>query len=72
MDRSPRNRFSANLRRLRQRRGMSQADLSRASGISASVLSRLESAEREPRLSTVFRIARVLDEDMGELLRGVR
>lgn len=69
---SSRQRFSYNVKAGRVRRGMSQVELSRASGVSASALSRIESNEREPRLSTIVRLARTLDIDLEELMRGVR
>lgn len=69
---SSRQRFSDNVKASRIRRGMSQVELSRASGVSASALSRIESNEREPRLSTIVRLARTLDLDLEELMRGVR
>lgn len=67
-----RQRFSYNVKASRLMRGMSQIELSRASGVSASALSRIESNEREPRLSTIVRLARTLDLDLEELMRGVR
>lgn len=72
MDSSPRKRFSANLRRARERAGLSQAALSRESGVSPSEICRIEANEREPRLSTILRLSRALGVEMTELLRGLR
>ena len=50
-------RFAANLRRERQRAGLSQEGLARASHLHRTEISLLERAEREPRLSTIVRLA---------------
>jgi transcriptional regulator with XRE-family HTH domain len=71
MNPSPRKQFSINLKRVREQHGLSQSELSRRSGISVSALCRLEASEREPRLGTIVRLARVFG-DMDQLLRGLR
>jgi len=60
--------FGVNVRRQRQRRGMSQEDLGFASGLHPTEISRLERAVREPRLSTIVRLARGLGVRPAELL----
>ncbi|KJY33451.1 helix-turn-helix transcriptional regulator, partial [Streptomyces sp. NRRL S-495] len=48
------------LRRLRERKDLSLADLSQATGISKSTLSRLESEQRKPSLELLLPIAAAL------------
>jgi len=68
----PRERFAANLRAERQRAGLSQEQLGHASDLHPTEVSRLERATREPRLSTIVRLARGLDLAPADLLAGVR
>jgi transcriptional regulator with XRE-family HTH domain len=56
------------LRALRTRRELTLADVSRASGISVSTLSRLESGERRPALELLLPLARVYDVPLDELV----
>jgi transcriptional regulator with XRE-family HTH domain len=60
------------LRRTRQARGLSLRQVARMAGISAGFLSRLERAERCPRVSTAVRLAAVLDldDDLADELIG--
>src|SRR6516162_4769477 len=62
------------LRSLRQRRGTTLAELSEATGISVSTLSRLESGGRKPTLELLLALARAyqvpLDELVGALPPG--
>jgi transcriptional regulator with XRE-family HTH domain len=64
--------FGRNLRMERQARGMSQEALADAAGVHISEVSRLERARRDPRLSTIVRIARALDLPVNRLLDGVK
>jgi DNA-binding XRE family transcriptional regulator len=64
--------FARNLRAQRTRQQMTQEDLAYASKVHPSEISRLECAERDPRLSTIVRVARGLDVSASELLRGIR
>jgi transcriptional regulator with XRE-family HTH domain len=68
----PHERFARNLRRERQLHGLSQEALGRACGLHPSEISRLERAMREPRLSTVVRLARALKTTPSELVAGIR
>ena len=61
-----------NVREQRHRRGMSQEALAYASGIHSSEVSRIERGAREPRLSTLVRLARALGVSPSELLTRVR
>jgi transcriptional regulator with XRE-family HTH domain len=56
------------LRALRQQRGTTLAQLSAATGISVSTLSRLESGERRPNLELLLPLARVHDVPLDELV----
>jgi transcriptional regulator with XRE-family HTH domain len=68
----PHERFAQNLRRLRKRAGLSQEALGERCDLHRTEISLLERAAREPRLSTIVRLARALGVSVGELLKGVR
>ena len=53
----PRKQFGANLRRARLAAGLSQEGLSQRSGLHLTEISRLENGLRDPRLSTIVRVA---------------
>ena len=53
----PREQFGANLRRARLAAGLSQEGLSQRSGLHLTEISRLENGLRDPRLSTIVRVA---------------
>lgn len=56
------------LRTLRDRRGLSLADVSRATGISISTLSRLESGGRRAQLALLLPLARIYGVTLDELV----
>ena len=56
------------LRALRQERGVTLAELSRATGISVSTLSRLESGQRRPTLELLLPLARAHQVPLDELV----
>jgi transcriptional regulator with XRE-family HTH domain len=56
------------LRRLREARGLSLSELSRASGIAKATLSNLEAAQANPTLDTLWALANALHVSLGELL----
>ena len=58
------------LRAVRERRQATLAQLSQASGISASTLSRLESGGRKPTLELLLRLARAHEVPVDELISG--
>jgi transcriptional regulator with XRE-family HTH domain len=64
-------RFAENLRRARLARGMSQQALATACRLHLTEVSLLERAGREPRLSTITRLAHGLKMHPGELLDGI-
>jgi transcriptional regulator with XRE-family HTH domain len=60
--------FGQRLREVRQDHGVSQEDLARRTGMYANTIGRLERGAREPRISTVLRLARGLGVPPGVLL----
>lgn len=65
---TPASRFGARLARERTRQCKSMGDLARIAGTHASEISRLERGLRDPRLSTIVRLARALDVPVCDLL----
>jgi transcriptional regulator with XRE-family HTH domain len=68
---NPRELFALNLRVQRRRRGLSQEALGQACGLHRTEISLLERAQREPRLSTIVRLARALEIAPAVLLEGM-
>ena len=66
-----RRQFSANLRALRLARGLSQEALGAECDLHRTEISLLERAGRDPRLSTLVRLARGLGVPVGSLLAKV-
>jgi len=64
---SPLAKLGPALRWLRERGGLSQAEVARRSGISVSVVSRIESDQHRPTLALLDRQLRALDADVLEL-----
>ena len=64
--------FAENVRAARARRGISQQELAFACRLHRTEISLLERGERDPRLSTVVRIARALDCTPSTLLEGAQ
>ena len=65
-------RFGANLRAARLEAGLSQQRLGSACRLHRTEISLLERGVREPRLSTILRLARGLGIPATDLLDGVR
>lgn len=63
---------ATNMRRLRKAQGLSQERLGDEAGVHRTEVSMLERAERDPRLSTLIRVARALGVPPADLLKGVR
>jgi transcriptional regulator with XRE-family HTH domain len=63
-----RARVSSALRTLREARGLSVSELSRASGVAKATLSALESGRANPTLDTLWSLAAALHVPIGELL----
>lgn len=57
------------LKEHRNRRGLSQEELAKLSGISRDAIARLETTDRRPRSSTVDKLARALKVKPQDLLR---
>jgi transcriptional regulator with XRE-family HTH domain len=65
-------RFGANLRRARQRAGISQERLALDAKVDRAAISVYENGVRQPNLRTVLKLALKLDVAPGALLRGMR
>ena len=69
---TPEERFASNLRRHRAAAKLSQEQLAEKSGLHPTEISRLERAVRDPRLSTISRVARGLGVGADQLVTGIR
>ena len=56
------------MRELRAQRGISQDELSRITDVHPTAIGRMERGAREPRLTTILRVARGLNISPGDLL----
>jgi transcriptional regulator with XRE-family HTH domain len=59
-----------NLRRLREERLLTQAELGEVAGVTRDQVSRIERDEVDPRFSTIRKLAQALEADPRELIRG--
>lgn len=62
--------FAVNLRRRRKELGLSQEQLGARANIQMADISRYESGSRDPRITTIARLANALDVPIAELLEG--
>ncbi len=60
------------IRRHRNAKGLSQEKLAELAGLNRNYIGFVERAERSPRVTTIFRIARALDLHPGELIRDMK
>ena len=60
--------LGANLREARERLGLTQEQVSQRSGVHATEVSRIEAGKRDPKVSTVERLARAVEVKPGQLL----
>lgn len=67
----PAERFAANMRRLRDKRGQSQEAFALVANIHRTEVTKLESGRRDPKLATVVKVAHALEVSLAELLDGV-
>jgi transcriptional regulator with XRE-family HTH domain len=67
----PKVTFGENLARIRLGLQLTQMELSNRCGLDMAEISRLENGVRDPRLSTIARLAGGLDVSVEELVRGV-
>jgi transcriptional regulator with XRE-family HTH domain len=63
--------FATNLRAVREEQGMSQMDLGLRCNVHPTVIARIETAKREPRLTTITKLARGLGVPAAALMRGL-
>jgi transcriptional regulator with XRE-family HTH domain len=67
----PQDRFAANLRQARTEAGISQEELGYRCELHRTEISLLERAGREPRLSTMIKLAGALDVTPADLCTGI-
>jgi transcriptional regulator with XRE-family HTH domain len=67
----PRERFAINLRKARQKKGISQEELGYRCDLHRTEISLLERGGREPRFGTMVKLASALDTTLGQLGEGV-
>jgi transcriptional regulator with XRE-family HTH domain len=63
--------FARNVASARAQKHLSQTQVSSRSGIHVTEVSRIERGLRDPRLSTLLRLARALEVPLARLLEGV-
>jgi transcriptional regulator with XRE-family HTH domain len=71
MPKSPREKFAVNLRRIRAKRGISQAEVGRLAEMHRTEISLLERGLRKPRLGALIRLSAVLEAPLGEFFEGI-
>lgn len=64
-----RDNLGRNLRHAREQLGLTQEQVAERSGVHATEVSRIEGGKRDPRVSTVERLAKAVDISPGDLLR---
>jgi transcriptional regulator with XRE-family HTH domain len=67
-----RDRFAINLRKARQKQGISQEALAALCDLHRTEISLLERGGREPRLGTIVKLAAALDTSPEDLCTGIR
>ncbi|HKB51369.1 MAG TPA: helix-turn-helix transcriptional regulator [Solirubrobacterales bacterium] len=60
--------LGANLREARERLGLTQGQVAQRSGVHSTEVSRIEAGKRDPKVSTVERLARAVEVKPGQLL----
>jgi transcriptional regulator with XRE-family HTH domain len=65
---SPSERLGQNIKRIREKKGMTQGDLCRACELDRAYVSNLEAGKKNPTLATIGRVATVLKVEMKELV----
>jgi transcriptional regulator with XRE-family HTH domain len=63
--------FTANLRRTREERGLSQEAVGDRAGMTQSQYARIERGDVDPTIKTLKRLATALDVTASELLHGI-
>ena len=64
--------FGKRLAEIRKSKGLTQSELAERVGVSVVTIAYIETGKRWVRLGTMYKIARALGVDVGELLRGVK
>jgi len=62
--------LAENMKKIRERKNMSQGDICRDLGVDRAYISNIESGKQNPTLSTIERIAKALDVTVDELLKN--
>lgn len=60
--------FGSNLRAARERLGLTQEEVAQRSGVHSTEVSRIEAGKRDPKVSTLERLARAVEVKPGRLL----
>jgi transcriptional regulator with XRE-family HTH domain len=68
---SPAATFAANVKRLREKRGLTMEEAAWSVGMHHTAWGRIESGERRPTLPTIFKLARALEVPPAELFAGI-
>lgn len=68
----PKAQLGIRLRRLRLDASLTQEQLGFLCGMDMSEISRIERGARDPRLTTLLRLAMALELDVGDLVQGIR
>ena len=63
--------FGERLKKVRRRRGLSQEEVADLAEMHVTNIGKIERGQSNPSLTTIIRVAGVLDYDPGELLRGI-
>jgi transcriptional regulator with XRE-family HTH domain len=63
--------FGANLRALREQKGMTQDQLAERAHMDAPTIRRYERGVRDPTIKSLTRLARALDTTVSELVRDI-
>lgn len=63
--------LGANMREARERLGLTQEEVANRSGVHATEVSRMEAGKRDPRVSTLERLAKAVEVTPGQLLDGL-
>lgn len=66
---TPTKRLGKNIKRIRERKNMSQGDICRATGLDRAQVSNIESGNGNPTLATIERLAGALGVASNELLK---
>ncbi len=62
-------RLGQNLKRIRNKKGISQGDITRALGMPKSFVSSIENGRTNPTLATIAKLAKAIGVSVGELMK---